>query len=156
MTVRHQEQTTIGAAGETRQLTGAMTATGDIGGASLQSGAGNFPGSVTADGFVQRIQALAQAAAIDINCALGTIIVVTFLTNAIFTINAPTNPVAGMRMSITFKNTSGGALGAATWNAVFKRVTAITPANNLQMTVDFYYDGVNWIETNTSANNVPV
>lgn len=157
---RAQERITVGAAGMTRDIEGTVSAdaldAASIGGSTIAGGAATLPGGVTADSFNRRKQAIAQAAAMAIDCSLGTLAVITFLTNAIFTISAPLNPVEGMMLTITFKNTSGGALGAATWNAVFKRITAITPGNNAQMSVTFYYDGVNWIEMATSAATVPV
>jgi hypothetical protein len=64
-----------------------------------------------------------------------------------FTINAPSGPTAHQTIVIDIRNASGGAMGAITWNAVFKMAGAFTnPANNKRRKIAFTYDGTNWIE----------
>jgi hypothetical protein len=74
-----------------------------------------------------------------------------------FTIAAPANPSTGTPQKITLmiRNTSGGALGAITWNAVFKMVAWTSPANGFSRSISFVYDGTNWVETFRSAADVP-
>jgi hypothetical protein len=69
-----------------------------------------------------------------------------------FTINAPTNPVTGQVIYITIRNTSGGALGVITWNAVFKMVALTNPANGNSRTVFFKYNGTNWVQMRTDTD----
>jgi hypothetical protein len=72
------------------------------------------------------------------------------------TINAPVSPVAnGQTITITVKNTIGGALGTFTWNAIYKMGSAWTnPANGFSRSITFYYDGTNWIEISRSPVDV--
>lgn len=72
-----------------------------------------------------------------------------------FTINAPTNAVDGQRITVKIKNTSGVALGAATWNAVFKMAAWVNPANGFSASIDFEYDGTNWVEITRGGVTVP-
>jgi len=72
-----------------------------------------------------------------------------------FTINAPSYPYKGKRITVDVKNASGGAMGAITWNAVFKLAGAFTnPATGSRRTITFYYDGTNWVETNRAAADI--
>lgn len=81
---------------------------------------------------------------------------VTLTSNAAQTINAPLNPVTGQILRMEFRNTSGGAAGAATFNAVYKlQGGAWTQAATGQnRKVVFYYDGTNWTEIGRSAADV--
>jgi hypothetical protein len=89
------------------------------------------------------------------NAAAGNAQVITATNRSAFTINAPTNPITGQEMTITIRNTSGGTLGAATWNAVFKLAPWANPANDHSRSITFRYDGTNWIETARTPNDVP-
>lgn len=72
-----------------------------------------------------------------------------------YTINAPTNPQIGQVLDVSVKNTSGGALGAATWNAVFKMTAWTNPANGFSRSIRFRYNGTNWVERGRAAADVP-
>lgn len=85
----------------------------------------------------------------------GNIQVITATNGTAFTINAPSNPASGQQMTMRIRNTSGGALGAATWNAVFKMVAWTNPGNGNSRAIEFYYDGTNWVETYRSAADIP-
>jgi hypothetical protein len=82
-----------------------------------------------------------------------------FSTNAndgsAFTVAAPTNGVSGQRITIRIRNTSGGALGAVTWDAVYKLAAWTSPASGQSRSVDFTFDGTNWIETGRTPADVP-
>lgn len=72
-----------------------------------------------------------------------------------FTINAPTNPVIGQIMTITIRNVSGGALGAATWNAVFKMSAWTQPANGQSRSITFRFGQSVWLQINQTGVDVP-
>ena len=75
--------------------------------------------------------------------------------NSNFTINAPTNPREGKELVLTIRNTSGGALGTLSFNAVFKVGASWTqPATGNSRSIQFLYDGTNWIETGRTAADV--
>jgi parallel beta-helix repeat protein len=88
------------------------------------------------------------------NADAGNVQTITATNGTAFTINAPTNPRTGTRLRIRIRNTSGGALGVATWNAVFKMVAWTQPANGFSRSIDFDYDGTNWVEAFRSAADV--
>lgn len=75
-----------------------------------------------------------------------------------FTINAPTNPADGYVMTLTIANTSGGALGAITWNAIFHFAGAAqpaAPANTKNNAVTFIYNSSVWAEVSRTSADVP-
>lgn len=81
--------------------------------------------------------------------------IITATNGVAFTIAAPTKAAAGTVMTVTIRNASGGALGAITWNAVFKMPAFVAPANGNSRSVTFHYDGSNWIQRYQSAADVP-
>ena len=72
-----------------------------------------------------------------------------------FTINAPLHPIIGQRLRIQIYNTSGGALGAVTWNAVYKMSAWTQPANGFNRSIEFYYDSVFWCQVSQTGVDVP-
>lgn len=99
--------------------------------------------------------AAAYSASMTLDAASGNIFSITATNNTAFTINAPTNPGTGQPLTITIRNTSGGALGVATWNTVFKMAAWTQPGNGNSRSITFYYDGTNWIETSRTASDIP-
>lgn len=80
---------------------------------------------------------------------------ITATSNVAYTIGAPSTAVTGQRLLITIRNTSGGALGAATFNAIYKLGAAWTnPANGFSRSIEFVFDGTNWVEYTRSAADV--
>lgn len=73
---------------------------------------------------------------------------------ASFTVNAPTNPDTGQRIVFIVGNVSGGVL-AVTWNAVFHLATWVSPATGAIASIEYWYSGSAWIETNRSLVTVP-
>jgi lysophospholipase L1-like esterase len=73
---------------------------------------------------------------------------------ASFTVAAPLSPVTGQRISVRIKNASGGAT-AVTWNAAFKMATWTNPATGQSRSIDFVYDGTNWVEVGRTPADVP-
>lgn len=109
--------------------------------------------------LVQQVFAVTYSTSMTIDTTKGNIASITATNNTAFTINAPTNPsgVSGetQKLTITIRNTSGGALGAATWNALFKMSTWTQPANGFSRSITFYFDGANWIEMNRTTADIP-
>lgn len=94
------------------------------------------------------------------DASLGNLFVVTITNGTAFVVGAPTNPpaVAGVsqEMTITFRNTSGGAHGAGTWNAVYKTQATVFSAiaNGFSRSVKFRWDGTNWVELWRTAADI--
>lgn len=62
------------------------------------------------------------------------------------TVNAPTNPSIGQTIELCFSNTSGGAMGAVTFNAVFKVQAFTGPATGFRKSIFVKYDGTSWYQ----------
>lgn len=94
------------------------------------------------------------AANITPDAAAGSHRKVRVTNGGAFTINAPSNPEQGQELLFDIYNNSGGAMGAITWNAVFKLAGAFTnPGNGNHRMIRFVYDGTGpaWRETFRSA-----
>lgn len=80
------------------------------------------------------------SASITPELSLGNWLTITVTNNTAFTINAPTyngaalsatNVPLGMLVALTILNASGGAMGAVTFNAVYRNAAGfVVPANN--------------------------
>lgn len=92
---------------------------------------------------------------VNIDASAGNLFDISATDGVPFTIAAPTNPTDGQRITITIQNTSGGALGAVTWNAVFKMAAWTSPATANSRSIDFKYNGTNWVEVCRTTVDVP-
>lgn len=97
----------------------------------------------------------AYSASITIDASTGHLFDISANNGTAFTINAPINPYTGEVMCITLRNTSGGALGAATWNAVFKMSAWTNPANGFSRSITFKNNGTNWVQISQTGVDVP-
>lgn len=95
------------------------------------------------------------SASMTLDASLGNDYIISATNATAFTINAPTNPLTGQFISIIIRNTSGGALGVATWNATFKMTAWTQPANANSRCIYFAYDGTNWVERGRTTADVP-
>lgn len=125
-----------------------------------------FNGSVTATGgftasagrIVGVLTTLTYGVSIAIDASLGNDFVVTITDGVAFAIAAPTNPPASgdQVINITFRNASGGAHGAGTFNAIYKTAAAgfVAIGNGNSRTYTFRWNGTNWVEWYRSAADV--
>lgn len=104
--------------------------------------------------LVNTTATITYSASMTPDAALGNDFVITATNGTAFTINTPTNPSTGQSIVFTIRNTSGGALGVATWAAVFKMVAWVQPANGFSRSIRFRYDGTNWVELMRGAADV--
>lgn len=98
---------------------------------------------------------LAYSASIASDASTGDIFTVIATNGTAFTLNNPTNPTTGQRVKYRIKNTSGGALGTLTFGTAFKLAAWTQPANANSRTIEFDYDGTNWIEASRTTTDVP-
>jgi hypothetical protein len=98
---------------------------------------------------------VAYSASITIDASTGNEFDITANNGTAFTINAPTNQTDGQRITITIRNTSGGALGVITWNAVFKMSAWTSPATANSRSIDFRTDSTNWVQVGQTGVDVP-
>lgn len=127
---------------------------GSIGGTGSAIETNNFQVELAKKLSLTRV-VVTYSASMTPDASLGNIFTITVTNGTAFTINAPTNPTAGQQITITIRNTSGGAAGAATWNAAFKMTAWTNPATANSRSIQFYYDGTNWIEEGRTAADVP-
>jgi hypothetical protein len=118
------------------------------------SGAAVFSGPATVTK-----QTLAYSASMTPNFGLAggaTEFDITATNATAFTINAPVGSgVDSQEVLIIIRNTSGGALGAITWNAIYKMLTFTAPSNGGSCAIRFRFDGTNWVQTMPQTTNVP-
>ena len=111
------------------------------------AGSGTIPGSLIA---------LSYGTTIATNASLGPYFEITVTDGVAFTMGAPTNGRIGDEINYTFKNTSGGAMGAITWNAAFALAGPFTnPATGNSRSIKFRRDGSLWREQSRNAADVP-
>lgn len=110
---------------------------------------------VKSSALVQARVGLTYSASITPNAASGNFQTIRANDANAFTINAPLNPREGQRLSITIANISGGALGAISWDAVFKKLAFTSPTNGNNCTIVFFYDGTNWMQEGPQSLQVP-
>lgn len=104
---------------------------------------------------IARRTTVTYSASMTPDAALGNEFDITANNGTAFTINAPSHSSDGQRITITIRNTSGGALGAVTWSGVFKMSAWTQPANGNSRSIDFRYDGTNWVQISQTGVDVP-
>lgn len=110
---------------------------------------------VAANAFVDKQATLTYGTTVNTDCRLGNSFLVTATNGTAFTMAAPTNPSTGQIIEYEFLNSSGGAMGAVTWNAAFKLAGALTnPGNGNRRVIGFRYNGTNWIERYRSPADI--
>lgn len=119
------------------------------------SGSDNVRGQAFTAALDQTEITITYSASMNTNAAQGNLFVITMTNGTAFTINAPTNPAQGQVITYTLRNTSGGAAGAATWNAAFKMSAWTNPANGQNRSITFKYNGTNWIQVSQTGVDVP-
>lgn len=103
---------------------------------------------------ITKIATITYSASMTPDASLGDMQVITATNGTAFTINAPSSGLTGQEMELMIRNTSGGALGVATFNAVFKMTAWTQPANGFSRTIYFRNDGTNWVEVGRTAADV--
>jgi hypothetical protein len=129
----------------------------DLGGNVLLDNAGT---TYAVPAFTQSIAmkriAPTYGASVLINAFLANEFDIVVTNNTAFTITNPTNPVAGQRITIQIKNTSGGAMGIITWGGVFLYSAWTNPADGFSRAIDFVYNGTtSWVEVSRTPADVP-
>ena len=116
---------------------------------------GNTP-DIQGRNFQQRV-AVVYSASMTIDASTGNHFDIIATNGTAFTINAPTKPVNGQRITIRIVNGNGAALGAVTWNAIFKMSAWTQPGANNNRSIDFVYvQAFNfWYQVGQTGIDVP-
>jgi hypothetical protein len=73
-----------------------------------------------------------------------------------FAVSAPIRMPGVRRFSVTISNATGGALGAVTWDSVYKMSAWTHPANGYNRTITFeMLDELHWVESARTPVDVP-
>lgn len=88
------------------------------------------------------------------DAGLANAFTITATDGVAFAISAPTNLAAGKQVTYTIRNTTGGALGVATWNAIFKMAAWTQPGTGTSRSITFIYDGTNLVEVSRTAADI--
>lgn len=82
---------------------------------------------------------------------------ITATDGSAFSIGDPAHEGTGLFLTITIRNSSGGALGVATWHANYKMAAWTQPADGYSRSISFRYDGSTdtWIEVSRTSIDVP-
>lgn len=104
---------------------------------------------------IQKRVAPAYGPAVAIDASLGNEFDITATNGVAFTVSNPTNAVDGELITITIRNTSGGALGAVTWDTLYKLAAWTSPATGFSRSITFKYNGTNWVEISRTTVDVP-
>lgn len=128
-----------------------IAAVGDVFSASMTTGAMSLN-----SGFAYKFSALTYSASITPNFSIGNYFTITANNGSAFTINAPSAAVGnGQPVTIRVINTSGGALGAVTWNAAYHLAGAwASPATGFSRSITFMLDGGVYYEISRNAADV--
>jgi hypothetical protein len=142
-------------------FTGTSNWEGVVGNGNGQGAGGAFVGTTTGPAvqsygaIVHTLVVLTYSGTIATNASLADLFTITATNGTAFTISNPTNPLTGHRITYTIRNTSGGAHGLITWGAAFKTAAAaLTVATANSKSIEFKYDGTNWVELFRSAADV--
>lgn len=108
-----------------------------------------------AGGFAEKRTSPTYGASVAINAALANFFSITATNGTAFTVANPTNAATGQRLTLTVRNTSGGALGVVTWDTLYKLSAWTSPANGFSRTIEFVYDGTNWVQLFQGTVDVP-
>lgn len=114
--------------------------------------------SVAAGAYRGKLSTLTYGPSIAVDASLGNEFVVTITDGVAFVTANPTNaPAAGLDqiIIITYKNGSGGAHGAGTFDTLYKvsaNLAAIADTKN--RSIAFRWDGTNWVELWRTAADV--
>lgn len=116
---------------------------------------GSLAATTLSGAVTQTRVVLPYSTSITPDASQGNIFVITVTDGVGFAINAPLNSTTGKLAVFVIRNTSGGAVGTITWNAVFKMGTFTTSATANSRSIMFHYDGTNWVETLKGVADVP-
>jgi hypothetical protein len=129
--------------------------TSDARGNSIQSPGGVMTTRGSWDGTTVKRRAVAFTTSITIDATGSEQYDITATSNADFSIEAPVNPVADKTITLTIHNASGGALGNAMWNGIFRMSPWTNPADGHNRSIVLRYDGVQWVQIVQVGVDVP-
>jgi hypothetical protein len=99
---------------------------------------------------------LPYSASITPDASQGNYFTIDATNSTNFSINGPTNPQLGQTITIRVRNVSGGALGAITWQAAYKKSAFTSPANGFSRCITFEYIGsFVWREVSKNEADIP-
>jgi hypothetical protein len=129
---------------------------GNTGNASVQYNAGTP--AYFAGRLLSYRSGITYSASMTPDAAKGNKFTINATNGSAFTINAPLNPPTDpqtQEITINITNSSGGALGTVTWNAIYKLAAWTSPATGFSRAITFEWNGTNWQEMGRTTVDVP-
>lgn len=105
---------------------------------------------------VHQLDSPAFDALIRLDCQLNNEFIITATDTRAFTIDAPTNAAHGQRITVTIRNASRGGIGSCNWNPEFKMSGWDSPGAGHGRSIEFMYNGANWLEIGRSSQDIPL
>jgi len=112
-------------------------------------------------GVLTARQAIATAAApaygttVAIDASTGNEFDINVTNGTAFTISNPVNGVVGQTITLTIRNSSGGAVGTITWGNLFRMSAWTSPATGNSRSLVLRLYGTTWVEMARTPADVP-
>jgi hypothetical protein len=114
-----------------------------------------FENGIVATQYADTRATIPYSASMTPDATAGNIQEITANNAIAFTIKAPTGLINGQKFTLVIKNSSGGAMGAATFNAIYHNAGAFTnPGNGNNRSITYYYNNSVLYETGRTAADV--
>ncbi len=105
---------------------------------------------------VDALVTVPYSATMTLDAAAGNCFEISATNVTAFAIANPANVnQPGQCLVITIRNTSGAALGAASWGGLFKMAAWTQPATGYSRSIEFRFNGTNLVERNRTPADVP-
>jgi len=102
-----------------------------------------------------QLDALAFDTTLTPDCGFSNEFLVTPTDARDFSIRSPLNPSFGQRIGITIRNPSQGAVGTCSWEPIFKMGAWQNPRGGHSRSVEFMFNGTDWLEISRTAQDIP-
>ena len=101
------------------------------------------------------ISTLTYSSNVSLDASDGSVFIVTVMDTQAWALGAPANATKSQRITVMIVGHYGGAAGTLTWNSIYKMATWSMPSDGYSRSIDFVYNGTNWIEVSRTTADVP-
>lgn len=130
-------------------------ASGAVGIGSIDNTANTRTGYAMTGPLVLPVVTVTYATTMTPDATAGEVFTITANNGTGFTIATPTGGTTGQFITITVKNTSGGALGAVAFGGGYKLSAWVSPATGQSRSITFQLKNGAWEEISRTPNDVP-
>ena len=94
-------------------------------------------------------------AVVKLDCQFSNEFLIAATDARAFSMGPPLNSSHGRRIAVTIRNASRDPMGPCTWHSIFRMNPWENPRSAHSRTIEFMYDGGNWLETSRTAQDIP-